>query len=108
MASDLLHEFQPAVRFESREAFFAHDVRAMADNADLRVTCADQAGAGSVIATTATASTSSFSPRPTASTPATPWSRRGITSLLPSVARSSSLTGPATTGRSSGTWSASG
>ena len=30
--ADLLRKYQPVVRFDSHEAFFAHDVRAMADN----------------------------------------------------------------------------
>ena len=47
---ELLREYQPVVRFDSHEAFFAHDVRAMADNANFRLTRADQASAGSVIA----------------------------------------------------------
>ena len=46
---DLPREFQPVVRFDSHEAFFAHDVRAMADNANFRLTRADQASMGSVI-----------------------------------------------------------
>ncbi|HUO69786.1 MAG TPA: hypothetical protein VMU39_03335 [Solirubrobacteraceae bacterium] len=47
---DLLREYQPVVRFDSHEAFFAHDVRAMADNAYFLLTRADQASAGSMIA----------------------------------------------------------
>lgn len=39
---DLVREYQPVVRFDSQEAFFAHDVRAMADNANFRLTRADQ------------------------------------------------------------------
>ena len=47
---ELLRAFRPVVRFDSHGAFFAHDVRAMADNANFRLTRADQAGAGSLIA----------------------------------------------------------
>jgi hypothetical protein len=36
-ASALLRELQPVVRFDSHEAFLAHDVRAMTDNASFRL-----------------------------------------------------------------------
>ncbi len=49
-ADELLREYQPVVRFDSHEAFFAHDVRAMADNAGFRLTRADEKSAGAVIA----------------------------------------------------------
>ena len=47
---DLARQYQPVIRFDSHEAFFAHDVRAMADDAHFRLTRVDQARAGAVIA----------------------------------------------------------
>src|SRR5438067_1079201 len=46
---DLIREYQPVVRFDSHEAFFAHDVRAMSDNADIQLRRADETGTDAVI-----------------------------------------------------------
>jgi hypothetical protein len=48
-ADELLRTYQPVVRFDSHEAFFAHDVRAMADDQHFQLTRADQASPGAVI-----------------------------------------------------------
>jgi hypothetical protein len=39
--TELLRRYQPVVRFDSHEAFFAHDVRAMADNPNFILTRSD-------------------------------------------------------------------
>ena len=51
-AKALLMKLQPVVRFDSHEAFLAHDVRAMTDNASFRLIRADESKQtqGSVIA----------------------------------------------------------
>src|SRR5690348_10103751 len=52
-AHGLLRKLQPVVRFDSHEAFFAHDVRAMTDNVSFRLMRDADSGQrqGSVIAT---------------------------------------------------------
>ena len=58
---ELLRQYQPVVRFDSHEAFFAHDVRAMADNAAFRLTRADPSQPGGyLIATHASGLTVDF------------------------------------------------
>lgn len=61
-ADQLLRQLQPVLRFDSHEAFFANEIRAMADNASFRLTRKeDRAASGDyVIATHATGLSADF------------------------------------------------